>query len=363
MTVEEALVALAHVVEPDDPTVGHLVERLGPERIVESIADGSLRVPTAAVLRERLRRFDPGRAFGEAARIGARLITRGGPDWPLQLEDLGPGRPYALWVMGAADLRLNLVRSISVVGTRASTAYGEEIARAWCAQLVDEGVTIVSGGAFGIDAAAHRAALACGGMTICVLASGVDNPYPRSHEALIARIADEGLVISESPLGSEARRHRFLTRNRIIAALTRGTLIIESALRSGTISTATHAGRVNRPVYAVPGPVTSPASAGCNDMIAEGRALLAAQPGDVLRAVDGWARPTAEPPPALPLDDLTPVQSQVLDAIPARGAVDAGELAIRAGVRIADAVGALGQLESLGLAVLAPDGWRLPPRA
>lgn len=364
MTVDEALVALAHVVEPDDAAIGTLVERHGPERIVASIADGSLRVATAAALRERLRRLDLEQAFSDADRIGARIITRGSASWPLQLDDLGAGRPYALWVMGAADLRLNLVRSVSVVGTRASTAYGEEVTRAWCGELVDGGVAIVSGGAFGIDAAAHRAALASGGVTVCVLASGVDTPYPRSHEALIARIADEGLVVSESPLGMEARRHRFLTRNRIIAALTRATLIVESALRSGTTSTANHARALNRPLYAVPGPVTSPASAGCNDMIADGVALLASQPSVLLHTASGWSRPVGEPAaPRLPLDDLSPTQSLVLDAMPARGALEAGEIAVRAGLGIAAVMGALGCLEAMGLATLAPDGWRLAPRA
>ena len=363
MEVEEALTALAHVVEPADVQVASLVERHGPQDVVDRIASGRLPLRTAAVLRERLRRLDLAASRAAAARMGARIVVRGGPDWPTQLDDLGPSRPFALWVLGAADLRLALVRSIAVVGSRSSTPYGEQVARQWCSTFVERGASVVSGGAFGIDAAAHRATLACEGITVCVLAGGVDVAYPLAHEGLIARIADEGLVVSESPLGESPRRHRFLTRNRLIAAMAGATVIVESAVRSGTAITAAHALDLHRPLFAVPGPVTSPASAGCHDLIASGSAALADDPVAVLSALPGVARVADAEPLRLPLDDLTEVQSRVVDAAPSRGSITAEELAVRAGVPVHETIAAVGQLQALGHLHRTPEGWRRPPRA
>ena len=363
MSVEEALLVLAHVVEPADAQVAPLVEQHGPQDVVDRIASGRLPLRTCGVLRERLRRLDLAASQEAAARIGASVIVRDSQHWPTQLDDLGPTRPFAVWVLGAADLRLALARSIAVVGSRSSTPYGEQVARQWCSTFVERGASIVSGGAFGIDAAAHRAALACEGITVCVLAGGVDVAYPLAHEGLIARIADEGLVVSESPLGESPRRHRFRTRNRLIAAFTGATVIVESAVRSGTVITAKHALDLNRPLFAVPGPVTSPASAGCHDLIASGAAALADDPGVVLRTLVGIAREPDVEPLRLPLDDLTEVQSRVLDSVPSRGCLPADELAIRAGVPIHLTAAALGQLTALGLLRRGDDGWGRPPRA
>lgn len=363
MQANDPLITLAHIVEPDDPAVAALVDRLGPLEVVERIAAGRLPLRTCAVLRERLRRLDLDASRAAAARIGARIVVRDDAEWPTQLDDLGRRRPYALWVMGEAHLRLSLIASIAVVGARASTPYGEQVAREWCSTFAERRVSVVSGGAFGIDAAAHRAALACEGLTVCVLAGGVDVAYPRAHEALIARIADEGLLVSESPLGEAPRRHRFLTRNRLIAALTGATVIVESALRSGTSITAKRATDLQRPLFAVPGPVTSPSSAGCHDLIASGAAMLADDPGTVLRALPGVVPVPDAQAPRLPLDDLTDVQSRIVDAAPARGCLTAEEFAVRAGVPIQQTIGALGQLAVLGLLRRMPDGWARPPRA
>lgn len=363
MDTQEALSVLAHVVEPADARVAELVERHGPQDVVDRIASGRLALRTCAVLRERLRRLDLAAAHAAAERMGARVVVRGAPQWPTQLDDLGPTRPFALWVLGAADLRLALARSIAVVGSRASTPYGEQVARQWCSTFAERGASVVSGGAFGIDAAAHRATLACEGMTVCVLAGGVDVAYPPAHEGLISRIADEGLVVSESPLGESPRRHRFLSRNRLIAALTGATVIVEAAVRSGTSITAKHALELNRPLFAVPGPVTSPASAGCHDLIASGAAALADDPGAVLGILPGIARAASAEPMRLPLDDLTDVQYRVVDAVPSRGSLPAEELAVRAGVPVHLVVAALGQLLALGLLRRTPEGWARPPRA
>lgn len=363
MTDDDALFALAHIAEPADVGVGQLVDHVGAVGAIERIARGAAPRGRAAILGERLRRFDADRERARAEQLGVHVVVRNSSEWPTQLDDLRDRRPYALWVLGAADLRLTALRSVSVVGTRSSTPYGEHVTREWCGAFVDHGLTVVSGGAFGIDAAAHRAVLANAGMTICVLAGGVDMPYPRAHEALIGRIADEGLVISESPLGESVRRQRFLTRNRLIAALSRGTVIVESALRSGTSSTAVAAAELNRPVFAVPGPITSPTSAGCHQMLAAGLAVLVDRPRPVIDTV--LARTTIEQieSPRDPRDDLSGTQASVLDAMPSRGVIDASELAVRAGVQLPAALAALGQLEGHGFVRLESGGWKLAQRA
>ena len=194
----------------------------------------------------------PGAALARHAAGGIRLICPGEPGWPPQLDDLGAARPCALWVRGAADLRASCEKSLAVVGARAATAYGRHAATS--AARAGRGWAIVSGGAYGIDAAAHHGALTAGGVTIAVLACGPDLPYPRAHAGLLADIAVRGAVISECPPGRQPSRRRFLARNRIIAALARGTVIIEAAERSGTLATARHASELGRPLMAVPGP-------------------------------------------------------------------------------------------------------------
>mgnify|MGYP006288176793 CR=1 FL=1 len=295
-----------------------------------------------------------------AARCGAQVVTAGDRQWPSQLCDLGAAMPLALWVIGAGDLRLLALRSIAVVGARAATGYGLSVAEAFAAGLVCAGWTVVSGGAYGIDAAAHRGALAADGATVCVLAGGVDVAYPRGNQALLARIADEGLLISQSPPGTAPQRHRFLTRNHMIAALTRATVVVEAALRSGTTATANAAFALNRPVLAVPGSVHSAASAGCHVFIRERGAVLATRVEDVLELVT----PIGEGPPAIaipknPLDDLPGDHALILDALPARGAIDLDRLCAQVGLPGWQVLGALGALQAQGLVVADPRGWRL----
>ncbi len=206
--------------------------------------------------------------LAEMARRGVRVVVPGEAEFPSQLLDL-PEPPLALWVRGPLDLRAAALRSVAVVGARACTAYGERATVAVAGGLAADGWAVVSGGAFGIDAAAHRAALAVGGPTIAVLACGVDVTYPRAHDALLARIGDSGLVVSELPPGSQPLKHRFLARNRVIAALSRGTVVVEAARRSGAVSTASRALELGRVVMAVPGPVTSMASSGTNRLLHE----------------------------------------------------------------------------------------------
>lgn len=358
----EALISLAHCVEPGDAAAGRLLAEHGAVGLVRRVVDRRTGLRHGDALEARMAAADVDHANARAERCGARIITRADREWPTQLNALGEQTPFALWVTGAADLRLLALRSLAVVGARACTAYGEEIARSWSAELASQQWCVLSGAAYGIDAAAHRGALAADGTTVAVLAGGVDVPYPRAHAALIAAIADQGLVISETPPGEAVRRQRFLSRNRIIAALGRATLVVEAAIRSGTASTAHAAAAMNRPVLAVPGPVTSAASAGCHRMISDGEAIVAGDVADVLGVLDlGHPRSPAVVSRS-PRDDLDLRERLVLDAMPARSAIGLDGLIRSAGLGREDVMAAAGVLTGLGVVVEESGGWRLAPR-
>src|SRR6266536_5891893 len=262
-----ASATLTYLAEPADPVLGALLQALDPVEVLASIRSGTIparaarAVAQAAGLRPALARWQSqlprvpaDTALARHAAGGIRLVCPGEPGWPAQLDDLGAARPYALWVRGAADLRASCEKSLAVVGARAATAYGRHAATCIAADLAGRGCAIVSGGAYGIDAAAHHGALTAGGITVAVLACGPDVPYPRAHAGLLADIAVRGAVVSEYPPGRQPSRLRFLARNRIIAALARGTVIVEAAERSGTLATARHASDLARPLMAVPAP-------------------------------------------------------------------------------------------------------------
>jgi DNA processing protein len=355
-----ALIALAHCVEPGDASIGTHVQRYGALAVLDGIGIQGSGIRQAEGLTARLTSSRWERAEDDAMRLGARLVTRVDLEWPTQLDDLGPAAPFALWVVGAANLRLIALRSVAMVGARACTGYGEDVARTWAAELAGEQWSIVSGGAFGIDAAAHRGALAAEGVTVCILAGGVDVPYPRAHDALIARIADEGLVVSETPLGESVRRQRFLSRNRVIAGLSRATVVVEAAVRSGTIATARAAAQMSRPVLAVPGPVTSAASAGCHRMIGDGEAVLVSSAREVMSLLDlGFCTPEG---PSDREAALSPEERRVLDALPARGARSVAVLVQGSGLSTATVVACLGALDAQGFVASGLDGWRLVSR-
>lgn len=213
--------------------------------------------------------------------VGARIVIPGDPEWPLQLHDLAGTAPWALWMRGAP---LHQNRAVAIVGSRSCTDYGERIAAEFAADIAAAGYPIVSGGAYGIDAAAHRGALTTGTSTIAVLASGVDVPYPVAHTALFERIAQQGTLVSEAPPGAHPTRAAFLIRNRLIAALAYGTVVVEARFRSGALSTCRHAAELQRVLMGVPGPVTSPESGGVHELLKAG-ALLVTSGADVLSLV------------------------------------------------------------------------------
>lgn len=360
-----AALALACLVEP------------GTSGISESVAEHGA-IHTLAMVRRRpprdqaVGRLGPEQVpemLDEMQRAGVRVALPGDPEFPSQLLDL-PEPPLALWLRGPMDLRLSALRSVAVVGARASTAYGEQATGVLAGGLAEEGWAVVSGGAFGIDAAAHRAALGVGGTTLAVLACGVTTAYPRAHTSLFSRIADNGLVMSELPPGSQPLKHRFLARNRVIAALTRGTVVVEAARRSGAVATASRALELGRVVMAVPGPITSMASSGVNRLLHEGVARAVCEPAEAVSLLTGASADFGETPrrrnlgeveapqaTALP-PGLPPHTEQVLEALPSRGARTVVAVAKKAGVEPASCLACLGLLEIAGLAERSNAGWR-----
>lgn len=296
-----------------------------------------------------------GQDLAEAAAAGARLITPESREWPRAEFDVAFGfaaagrsehvrsyqadavPPHALWVRGT-PLNEAVAQSVAVVGTRAATRYGHEATRQIATGLATHRWAIVSGGALGIDTVAHEAALAAGGLTVAVAACGIDRTYPARNAALLDRIAARGCVVSEYPPGMPPQRHRFLTRNRLVAALTAGTVIVEAAWRSGALNTLSWAEGLGRVTMAVPGPVTSAGSLGCHERIKDGRAQLVTGADDI-RALLGavGALDVAEQYElayaATPVQSLTRNELRVFDACPPGGS-SAQEISASAGLPV-----------------------------
>jgi DNA processing protein len=365
-----ARVALTWLVEPGNEAIWRLVDRYGPVATLDGLIDGGLAGGTLrAAAQTRLAGADPreiaGLALERAERLGARvLIPEDGDEWPAQVADLartprgGPAPidkdafpPLCLWVRGPWQVAETLSRSVAVVGARASTAYGTHVGTDLAYGLANRGWTVVSGGAYGIDAAAHRGALTAGGRTVAVLACGIDRAYPTGNAALFERIADTGLIISEWPPGALPHRHRFLIRNRVIAAGTLGTVVVEASARSGAMHTLRRAARVGRQAMLVPGPVTSAMSVGCHEYLREDpQARLVTGASHVLEEVGRIGADLAPPPraPQRPEDSLDPLLNRILDGVPARGRAGAEEIAARAGVDLRTAMRALPALALQG---------------
>jgi DNA processing protein len=376
-----ARAALTYLAEPGDPVLGALLEICEPAEVLAAIksdmlpgtgpgcgdSPASRRALERALACWRIRLPGlPGDGdIAAACRDGIRLICPADPEWPAGLDELGPARPYALWLRGHADLRLACLRSVSMVGSRAATGYGTHVTRELAADLGERGWAIVSGGAYGIDAAAHRGALATGGITVAVLACGVDYPYPAGHAGLFADIAGQGLVISEWPPGRRPARLRFLIRNRTIAALTGGTVIVEAGERSGALNTARHAAQLGKPLMAVPGPVTSAQSAGCHRIIREWGATCVTRADDIIEMLSPLSADgplSAGGPPrgaATSRDELDHDSARVLDALPARGAAGTSTIAAEAGVDLDTVLRCLGLLAGSGFIERCDRGWRL----
>jgi DNA processing protein len=346
-----------------DPAIADLVQNLGAEGAWAKITEGALGEPAA----ERAARVSIDLVQRLAPSAAMRFVVPGDEEWPEGIDDLRHaepiqrrgGEPTGLWLRGPGHLAHLMERSVSIVGSRAATAYGNGIASDLAADLVEQGVTVISGGAFGIDVAAHRGALAAGGPTVCVLANGVDVAYPPAHAALFETLAKDQLLVSELPPGAHPTRVRFLARNRLIAAMSRGTIVVEAALRSGARNTAGWALGCGRPLMAIPGSVYSRASTATHLMIRNGQAVLITSAAEVLELISGMGQAM------LPLahgqsratDTLTETQLAVFEAIPARRRASVGDIALAAGVSVPSCLGALTALESAGLVEGDERGW------
>lgn len=361
-------VLLTRVLEPGDDIGGRWVREFGAGEVVRRLREGGPALPGAsgkrwAGLLARAEAARPGRDLAAARDAGVRFVSPGDAEWPGQLDDLGDARPLGLWVRGRPSLRMWALKSVAVVGARACTEYGAHMAATLAAGLAEQGWVVVSGGAYGVDGAAHRGALGAGGATVAVLACGVDRPYPRGHTQLISRIAEQGLVIGELPPGDHPTPSRFILRNRVIAALTRGTVVVEAAHRSGSLVTARAAQRLGRHTMGVPGPATSGLSAGVHGLL-RGEAALVTDVADVVELVGdiGELAPDRRGP-VLPRDLLEPATRQVLAALPGRGVARPDEIARSAQTAQDDAIARLYELRALGYVERHGDGWKLTRQA
>jgi len=370
--VRLALAGLARVTEPGQATVHRAVAAHGPVAVWETLRVGragcGLSRTLAAAAGARAQGFSPAEDLRRAAACGARLICPGDREWPTQRLTWEPEEklevsPLWLYVRGSHSLAGVVERSVAVVGARAATPYGTHVAKELALALTDRGWAVVSGGAYGIDIAAHKGALLSGQTpTVAVLACGVDVAYPSGNDRDLARIAVEGLVVSELPPGSRPTRRHFLVRNRLIAALSVGTVVVEAAARSGSLATVARAAALHRQVMAVPGPVTSTMSAGCHEQI-RGGAICVSSVGQVLEQVGCLGTDLDEPVrgPVSVRDGLSETVNRVLDALPVRSAIGILEIARTAGVTPLVVQQVLPPLLAHGLVERTDDGWRLTP--
>ncbi|MBT1003679.1 DNA-processing protein DprA [Paenarthrobacter sp. DKR-5] len=385
-----ARAALSRLMEPSDTAGLALVSVAGPETALavatgQTPGDAGLEREVARCLEEEgvgggwtglgpaLRRWAPRvadlapeRDLDTAARLGGRYLVPEDELWPEALNDLGLMTPLGLWWRGA-ETPLPQARScVAVVGSRDSTSYGASVTGELAHGLAQRGYSIVSGGAYGIDAHAHRAALAGGTSalpTIAVMACGVDRYYPAGNEDLLRTVAAQGALLAEVPPGSSPTRWRFLQRNRLIAALAGATVVVEARWRSGALNTAHHADSLSRPVGAVPGSVYSANSAGCHRLLREGSAVCVTDASEVAELVSpagsaladefGGHAARASDHDGLNLEDLL-----LLDALPVRAASSPEKLSTVAGLDVDTVLAGLGRLQLLGLAEASAGGWR-----
>jgi DNA processing protein len=358
-----ARATLLRISEAATPLVHHVRERGVEATLADVRAHAPIPGVDVAALAHRLDEADGERDLAAAAAVGARLVCPGDDEWPPLLDDLArvDADSFGVWVRGTQRLDDLCGRAIAIVGTRTPTAYGEHVATELAAGLAERCWTVVSGVAYGIDAAAHRAALAAAGATVGVLACGIDVVYPNGHRRLVDRLATEGLIVSEYPPGAAPQRHRFLVRNRIIAALSLGTVMVEAARRSGARSTLNHARDLLRHAMVVPGPVTSAMSDGCHVALREVvGSVLVTRAEEVIEQC-GHLGELADPSsgPVRPRDRLGPLVRRVFDAVPVMRAAPVERIAVTACVRPDAVEPSLAALRALGLVERTDEGWRM----
>ncbi|KRE38472.1 hypothetical protein ASG73_05950 [Janibacter sp. Soil728] len=339
------------------------VMRIGHVEAWHRLVDDDL--PRCSSARAHVAAVDVEAELDRVTRRGARVVIPGDADWPSSLShpDI---EPHLLHVRGQGCLGDLAARAVAVVGSRASTGYGEAIARELGAGLAHRSWSVVSGAAYGIDAAAHQGALAVDGSAIAVLPCGPDRAYPEGNRRLIDAVAERGVVVTELATGTVAMRHRFLARNRIIAALGAATIVVEAGLRSGSLNTAGWAESLGRPVGAVPGPVTQMSSAGCHEWIQKGRASLVTDAADVLalaaRVGDALDQPVEQLGPARELDAMTTAQRRIHDLLSARSGRSPGAVAHELVLPVEEVLAELSVMSLEGWAGQDDEGgWRRGP--
>lgn len=370
-TVRLARAYLLRVAEPPAPALWGFVAEHGPVEAARRVRAGEVpdRVATETSARRHVDVAE--RDLEEGGAQGARLVIPEDdewPAWPLLSLEVAMGRgvdgvapPLALWMRGEVPLDDVLASAVAVVGARAATDYGETTAAEFAYELSQADTTVVSGAAYGIDGAAHRGVLAAGGVTVAVLGCGLDVGYPAGHVGLLNRVTQRrGAVVSEYPPGTQPARHRFLVRNRLIAALTAGTVVVEAGRRSGARNTATTAGVLGKVVMAVPGPITSAMSVGCHHLLREGQATLVSSASDVLETVGRFGTGVAPPStaPRRRTDGLDADALRVFETLPSRGGRSPESIATEAGVDLSRVRAILPVLELEGLAEQCDAGWR-----
>ncbi|MEY4981632.1 MAG: hypothetical protein RL174_970 [Actinomycetota bacterium] len=372
-----SLVAWSVLCEPGDGTAGMLIDQLGPSRALEQLirrssADlllrelgesgleitGESEPSLLKDLADGLEKWTPRLSFQGLLnslrlhnQIGGKIIFEHEEVWPAGLLDLGVHRPRMLWCRGNREALASARKSISVVGSRVCSSYGESTAHEMVSAVASAGVAVVSGGAYGIDAAAHRAALALGAPTIAILAGGLDALYPRGNTQLLNRIIAQGAVVSEVAPTVAPSKWRFLQRNRLIAATSQCTLVVEAGHRSGARNTASHAASLQRQVFAVPGPINSPASQGCNLLIANKVAELIQSPSDLIEMA-GFADFEVDNE----LAGLGALETRALDAV-GFSPTSTAEIAQLAGLTFSEVRFALANLKLAGLLIQQGSKW------
>jgi len=407
-----AALAWSRMAEPGDLTAGTITTQLGVTEALRwlisepllsplftparggnnrtNVGEAPEKSPAKAVLhaaidtwRMRLEDFDPMADIAASRSLGASLLTPSDPRWPAKLAVLGAAAPYLLWVLGDACFAQGDHQAVAVVGARAATSYGEQVATDLALGLAERGLSVASGGAYGIDAAAHRGALAAPGSTIAFMAGGIDRLYPPGNNALLRAVsqAQGCAVVSELPPGSVPYRSRFLARNRLIAAISDVTVVVEAAWRSGALSTARQAANYLRPVGAVPGPITSMASAGCHQLIRDSIAVCVTDVAEVIELTNqaallepkegraepplgtgnesGKARNAADKVKDRALLDGLPAETQhVYEALPFKRAITVESVLGVVAQPLYTVLSALAVLETRGLVVQNGNKWR-----
>jgi len=383
-----ARAGLTQVIEPADAIGNVATKTWGPIRMIE-IIQGS--TPThqewaqltghsnddaafTSTLRKNLgdalsrwrRRRDylkPHKALDYITKLGGRFLIPEDHQWPAALADLSMTEPFGLWSIGDSGIP-PLDHMISLVGSRESTSYGLAATEMLATAARSLGLTVVSGGAYGIDAHAHRIALDAAGSglpTIAVLAGGLDRFYPSGNVELLREIAASCVLISELPPGMRPNRYRFLNRNRVIAALSAATIVVEARYRSGALSTANHAHDIGRIVGAVPGQINVPSSTGCHRLLKETPALLIDDPVDlqaIFKPLETVTSPSSDRTECQPYDFLDVEEMLVFEALPVKARTNIERLCSITGLAVPRITGILTKLARHNLANHSDTGWR-----